>query len=258
MPTCNKCGTTFLNTHVINGKVHNLQRRKFCLVCSPFEKHNTKNLGSDKSNNLKCISCQKQLSGKQRKFCSDGCKAQYGNNKYQDYGSQQKRSRRRKLKIISMMGGKCSICGYNKNFSALSFHHTNPKDKCIKLDSRSLSNHSWEAIMKELQKCVLLCQNCHNETHHPECLLEPLTHEEESSLEIKPLILNFCCDCGGILKNDYSVRCVACQNKTKEKISWPSTSYILELLKDNSYLEVGRTLGISDNAIRKRILNHPG
>lgn len=257
MPVCNKCGITFSNTYKIDGKIHNLQRRKFCLVCSPFKKHNTKNLATRKNSNLKCIICSKQLSGKQRKYCSSICKGKDGNNKYQDYSSQQLRARRRKLKLISMMGGKCNICGYNKNFAALSLHHIDPKEKSIKLDGRSLSNHSWKIVIKESQKCILLCHNCHSEVHHPDCLVKNVSEKEKVCLEKSPSILNFCCDCGTILNSYDNTRCVSCQNKFQEKISWPSTKDILNLLETNSYLKVGKMLGVSDNAIRKRIKNHP-
>ena len=41
------------------------------------------------------------------------------------------RKRRKKLKIkaIEYKGGKCNVCGYNKNVNALEFHHINPKTK---------------------------------------------------------------------------------------------------------------------------------
>lgn len=34
-----------------------------------------------------------------------------------------------KLRAIEYKGGKCECCGYNKNLSALEFHHINPKEK---------------------------------------------------------------------------------------------------------------------------------
>ena len=38
------------------------------------------------------------------------------------------------------MGGKCEICGYNKNVSALEFHHIDSVTKDFKLDARKLAN----------------------------------------------------------------------------------------------------------------------
>jgi len=65
-------------------------------------------------------------------------------------------------KAIAYLGGKCQICGYNKCNAALHFHHIDPqgKDFCI---SSALT--SWKRIQRELDKCILLCANCHYETH---------------------------------------------------------------------------------------------
>lgn len=65
--------------------------------------------------------------------------------------------------IVSLKGGACSICGYNKCPAALEFHHTDPTQKEFQINKRwSMSD---VAIQKEIDKCVLLCANCHRETH---------------------------------------------------------------------------------------------
>jgi hypothetical protein len=55
----------------------------------------------------------------------------------------------------------CSICGYNKNPNCLDFHHVNPKNKKFPLMIGNIYAHSNEKIIKELNKCILLCKNCH-------------------------------------------------------------------------------------------------
>ena len=74
--------------------------------------------------------------------------------------------RRKKLREMARAskGGKCAICGYCKSQSALSFHHINPKKKDFGLSVRGLTR-SWEKIRLEIDKCVLLCANCHMEVH---------------------------------------------------------------------------------------------
>ena len=74
--------------------------------------------------------------------------------------------RRKKLREMARdyKGGKCTTCGYNKSQRALSFHHVNPKEKDFDLSSRGLTR-SWERIKKEIDKCVLLCANCHMVLH---------------------------------------------------------------------------------------------
>ena len=102
-------------------------------------------------------------------YCSRQCKNKAGNNKFQSYLAQQKRGRDRKLELISLKGSNCRLCGYDRNFSALEFHHIDSKAKLFSLDLRSLSNRKWALILAEAEKCMLLCSNCHKETHNPEC-----------------------------------------------------------------------------------------
>lgn len=75
--------------------------------------------------------------------------------------------KRRKLikeKAINYLGGKCSKCGYNKCMNALDFHHLNPEEKEFNI-ARDRHTLSWKTLEKELDKCILLCANCHREEH---------------------------------------------------------------------------------------------
>lgn len=65
-------------------------------------------------------------------------------------------------------GGKCEKCGYNHNIAALDFHHLNPEEKEFAIDLRKFSNMSLEKLQKELDKCILVCANCHRELHNPD------------------------------------------------------------------------------------------
>ena len=75
-----------------------------------------------------------------------------------------KRRKRIKLDAIEYKGGKCEKCGYNKCVGALEFHHSDPKEKDFHI-SQSGHSRSWERVKDELDKCVLLCSNCHKEIH---------------------------------------------------------------------------------------------
>ena len=58
----------------------------------------------------------------------------------------------------------CSICGYNKCGWALEFHHVNSKDKKFEINRSQIDmNITNEMIIEELNKCILLCANCHRE-----------------------------------------------------------------------------------------------
>lgn len=69
-----------------------------------------------------------------------------------------------KRKAVTYKGGKCEICGYSKCLAALTFHHILPEDKSFNI-SHVLRILPWKLIKKELDKCFLLCANCHCEIH---------------------------------------------------------------------------------------------
>jgi len=74
-----------------------------------------------------------------------------------------------KSRAVEYKGGKCVICSYD-NPCALQFHHEDPRTKEFEVSSKM----SWEVIKPELDKCVLVCANCHIEIHagfHPEYLI---------------------------------------------------------------------------------------
>lgn len=68
-----------------------------------------------------------------------------------------------KAKAVEYKGGKCETCGYCKYYGALQFHHISMVDKDV--DWNKLRKRSWDKIIKELDKCMLLCANCHSEIH---------------------------------------------------------------------------------------------
>ena len=82
------------------------------------------------------------------------------------YQNQKLRGLKRKYEIIEARGGKCELCGYNKNLSALDFHHKNPDEKEFSLDMKQLASRSLEKLESELNKCIILCANCHREMHN--------------------------------------------------------------------------------------------
>ncbi len=73
-----------------------------------------------------------------------------------------KNRQKKKERLVQEFGGQCTVCGYKKYAGALDFHHTNPKNKSFALSVKGLS-YSWESLLKEAKKCVLVCKNCHTE-----------------------------------------------------------------------------------------------
>lgn len=69
-----------------------------------------------------------------------------------------------KLMAIKYMGGKCQSCGYDKCMAALEFHHKDPSEKEFGIGHKGYTR-SFEKVKNELDKCVMLCANCHREEH---------------------------------------------------------------------------------------------
>ena len=53
----------------------------------------------------------------------------------------------------------CSVCGYNEIPQALEFDHIDRSKK--KFGMNKAYKYKWSTIMEELEKCVILCANCH-------------------------------------------------------------------------------------------------
>ncbi len=70
--------------------------------------------------------------------------------------------KRKKLELVKYKGGKCEICGYDRCVRALEFHHTDINDKDFTISGKSWS---YERLKKEVDKCILVCSNCHVEIH---------------------------------------------------------------------------------------------
>ena len=76
----------------------------------------------------------------------------------------QKRRKGIRWKAIAHKGGRCQICGYDRCAEALEFHHLNSSRKDFGISSKGYTR-SWSKVLEELEKCVLLCANCHRELH---------------------------------------------------------------------------------------------
>lgn len=115
-----------------------------------------------------CLGCKKELpltsfgkAGKTRagtlKFkprCSSRCQPVYERTIFNN-------------KLYSAVGGKqnlkCTRCGYNRYTGALEFHHSDPSKKDLNIGR--MKNYSLKKIKQEVEKCTLLCSNCHREAH---------------------------------------------------------------------------------------------
>lgn len=179
-----------------------------------------------------------------------------GKNTYQ---SQLSRSLVRKYYLISLRGGKCEECGYNKNISAIDFHHTDPNSKLFVLSQKSLGNYSMKLILNEFNKCKILCANCHREYHHPQYNIESVENKIENfSEKINFWIKDeeekhyYCEDCK-IEISKWGKKCGKCYHKSRRKIERPDIETLQQEVKELGYCGAGRKYDVCDNTIRKWI-----
>jgi hypothetical protein len=81
-----------------------------------------------------------------------------------DTSKVRERNRAKKAKLVALKGGKCMACGYDKCIDALDFHHIDGKD----FEIGEAMKFSFDRVLKEVEKCELLCCRCHREIHSEE------------------------------------------------------------------------------------------
>ena len=161
--------------------------------------------------------------------------------------------RRTKIKLIAYKGGKCEQCGYCKNCpSAFTFHHKNPNEKDFTIARKTWS---FERLKREVDKCSLLCSNCHAETHEKE--YDEIRKTEERNFADRPS--NKIVKCG-ICGTEFKPRrrtqkfCSSnCNIKSNTKVEKRPTRDELEILIETVHCweELGRRFGVGGNAVKK-------
>lgn len=204
-----------------------------------------------------------------------------GNSNYRNL----KNSRLRlKEKLVAYKGGKCEICGYDKCITALEFHHLNPDEKEFGIGTNDIL--SFEKNKKEVDKCILVCANCHREIHYRDVLLKKEEEKKKEKEVYKKILQNrdkygnikirdsykYLGDAGILedINNNVSRKEIFkkyhINNRvfkkfldennieySKRKIiqNKPNKEELIELLKTNSKSSIGRMFGVSYNAVAK-------
>lgn len=159
MRACKKCQDPLPNRITVEGETYNIRSRRYCLTCVPFK---SKRVNSKQGSDKRCPKCLDTLEAsafytREGGALSSWCRRCFNReavNRQQAF----------KKRCASYKGGACQRCGYDKYIGALDFHHRDPTQKDFTVSHRK--NHKWsKSLEKELDKCDLLCANCHREAH---------------------------------------------------------------------------------------------
>lgn len=156
---CQGCSKDFLVYTTVNGKKVSLTARRYCLECSPYGSY-AQTKKPVQNGKRQCIGCQQwinldefALRGKTKLFRSH-CK-QCDGQRATRYGQDSK------VRAVEYLGGSCCICGYDRSLRSLTFHHVDPTSKGFAI--ADFKCRKWETVRAELDKCILVCANCHGE-----------------------------------------------------------------------------------------------
>jgi len=166
MKKCAKCKSYIPNWITIEGVKKNLSKRRFCLSCSPFGLRNRIDYTKydDREGYKTCRKCETEKHlryfykcDEKRDKASSVCKSCHGEmikGRLKGY----------KRLCLDYKGSKCSICGYNRCVEALEFHHRDNIEKEFSISNARFKKFD-DRTKKELDKCDVLCANCHREVH---------------------------------------------------------------------------------------------
>lgn len=148
---------------------------------------------------------------------------------------------------------KCAGCGLDPIWN----------ERPLVLHVDHIDGQWWNNLPENLR---FLCPNCHSQTdtfcsrnHHrrkPPLYTVPKKPvlqrpAPKPRIRVPPPI----CKCGALLSKQ-AKSCAPCSHRAQERIEWPDSTRLQEMVNGSSYLAVGRELGVSDNAVRKRLRNH--
>jgi hypothetical protein len=161
-------------------------------------------------------------------------------------GSRMNAKRLRTFMLFKGREEKCEECGlieWRGTKIRLDIHH---------IDGDCYNNH--------ISNLQFICPNCHRQEtiQYKEsfpwsslAMEDKYTFKKEQKRPKKEKSPKCCFDCGAYISQD-AERCSTCYFATRNKIEWPSDELLKGLVGEFSLLSLGKKLGVSDNAIKKR------
>lgn len=160
---------------------------------------------------------------------------------------------RRKIKkaIVIAFGGVCLSCGFDEFIEAFDFHHLDAGKKEFGISQWKKLN--TEKLKEEALKCVMVCSNCHRGIHLGYIKPPESTFNEDlfdKAMEKERVEKTPCLTCGKLKPIRYKYCSRPCVDNTK-KVRWNEVD-LEEELKSKTMSQIGRELGVSMNAVKKR------
>lgn len=173
---------------------------------------------------------------------------------------------------VLLLGGKCEKCGEQREH-ILAFHHIDSESK-DSTPAKLIANSKFDEFFKEIEKCILLCNNCHGDFHYRESK-EGITLEEYlgkpiPTYEKKDIKRSYnyvdhkndtssikdskCSNCGKpIYSNGKTGLCPECAAKERRVVERPTKEELENILIENqgNFTKVGKIFNVTDNSIRK-------
>lgn len=165
---------------------------------------------------------------------------------------------RTKQRMVDAFGGECGICKYNKFIGTLEFHHLNSDDKERGLAGMIVNPSAWNKIVTELRKCVCLCANCHREVHgNIISIPQDIKKFDENFVDYKKVYekeMDECPICKTLKLSKQKTCSYKCAAKIARKFDWGKYDlYDLYFNQKLSMVKIGKLIGCSDNAVKKRM-----
>ena len=143
--------------------------------------------------------------------------------------------RKSKERIVTAFGGKCCICNYTKCFDALELHHLNPAEKEFSFGGVRANPKSWNIVVEELRKCIMLCSNCHKEIHNGITMIpENAPRFDEYFSDYKKFenekLFDICPICGNKKRLKANTCSLECAAKKRGTVDWESID-LMDLIR---------------------------